>query len=330
VGARSDDTLRRLSEALRDVADEDLPVVLEEARAGARARAAKVLEDALVEAIVDRAAERRTPAPGDGPSGWWVYGVVAAADAAGLSLGVAGVEPGTKVEWVVDGDLVALASPVPLSEYDDERLREHLNDLGWVERTALAHEAVLDAALPNAPVVPLRLCTIYRDRVGVEKMLQSDREQLTAALERLRGRSEWGVKVFASRARIAEITRTGEGADDAARSDAAQYLERKRKDRELADRVDRTTAECARDCHERLAEVAAAARVNPSQRPEAHGRDADMVLNGVYLVADDARPAFDSAVEALRAEYGPLGFELDETGPWPAYNFVASEAASER
>jgi hypothetical protein len=47
-----------------------------------------------------------------------------------------------------------------------------------------------------------------------------------------------------------------------------------------------------------------------------------MVLNGVYLVSDDEQRAFDTRVAELRETFGPIGLELVQTGPWPAYNFV--------
>jgi hypothetical protein len=315
----------RLQDALRDIADEELAVVLEEARARARVRAIDIMERALVDAIVERASDRRAPASGDwGETGWWVYGVITADEAVALPQGIAGVETSTRVETVAQGDLAALVSPVPLAEYDDERLREHLNDLAWVERTARAHEAALDAALGATTVVPSRLCTLYRDKDGVRDMLASDHEQLAGAVERLRGCSEWGVKVFASEARLAEAARSDDGEDDGGRSDAAQYLRRKRDERELGERVDQLATACARECHARIGKVAASARVNPPQRREAHGHDAEMVLNGVYLVADAQRMALRATVDELRAEYEPLGFELEPTGPWPPYNFVAA------
>jgi hypothetical protein len=320
-------TRRRLADALAEVADEDLPQVLEQARAGARARAAKVLEEALVDALVERASSSRGSSDADGALGWWVYGVTSAADADALPSGLPGVDGAGAVEVVVSGELAALVSPVPLAEYGDERIREHLNDLAWVERTARAHEAVLESALERVSVVPLRLCTIYRDREGVEKMLADDGEELAGAVERLRSRAEWGLKVFVLRDRVAEVARVEAGGAEGgeASSDAAQYLQRKRFDRELSDRIDRMATACAQECHARLKEVAAAARLNPPQRREAHGRDGEMILNGVYLVDDDQRGALADAIEELRGEYEPLGFEVEGTGPWPAYNFVAGE-----
>jgi hypothetical protein len=47
-----------------------------------------------------------------------------------------------------------------------------------------------------------------------------------------------------------------------------------------------------------------------------------MILNGVYLVPDDATGRFHEEVRVLRTELGPQEIELEPTGPWPAYNFV--------
>jgi hypothetical protein len=337
-----DDALRRLRAALDGLAASEVDAVLDAAAAGARERARKLIEDQLVDAIVAQASERlraeRTSAAPAGETaapaaaaetgtGWWVYGVIAADETASLPPELAGVEPGTSVELVGDGELSALASPVPLSEYGDERLRDHLNDLAWVERTARAHEAVLDQALAAATVVPLRLCTIYRDRARVERLLADERVDLGDALARLRGRAEWGLKLFVDRPRLTDAVR--EHAGDAAGDEAgaAEYLQRKRRERDLRERVDRMVITCAQESYARLERLAAGARTNPVQHPEAHGRVAEMALNAVYLVDAESRDAVAAAVDDLRAEYEPLGFELELTGPWPAYNFASPTPA---
>ena len=324
-----EDRIARLSAALEELADEDLPALIAEARAGAREKARALLEAAFVDALLDRAAAPRPAGGGSGGEGWWVYGVIAARDADRVSSGLEGVEPGSEVEAVVVGELAALASPVPMREYGDERIRDHLEDLQWVERTARAHEAVLDAALGTTTVVPLRLCTIYRDRPGVEGFLSREAEHLAEAVDRLRGRSEWGLKLFADEERLAAAARgrtRGGGGADGSSSEATEYLAGKRHQRELREEMRGLAEACAEEAHARLSEAAADARVNPVQRPEAHGRDSEMILNAVYLVEAGAGEDLSAAVGALRSEYEPLGFELELTGPWPAYNFVAPAA----
>ena len=44
-----------------------------------------------------------------------------------------------------------------------------------------------------------------------------------------------------------------------------------------------------------------------------------------FLVARTRFPEFRAVAERLAEEYGPLGFRLELTGPWPAYNFSAGE-----
>src|SRR5207302_1810418 len=94
--------------------------------------------------------------------------------------------------------LAAVASQVPLSDFGEEHLRERLADMPWLERTARAHERVLDAVGEHATLIPMRLCSVYRSRSGVIDMLAREARALEQALEQLEGKSEWGVKVFAS------------------------------------------------------------------------------------------------------------------------------------
>src|SRR5579884_2587882 len=188
----SDQPEPTLRELLRELARTDVEPLLQEARQGARARVRAMLENALVDELLAAAAATgqpsdadRRPAPAgrepspNPPTGdaWWAYCVVSA-DQAGSAGEFEGIEPETRVEAVVEGELAALVSRVPLAEYGDERLREHLEDIEWLERTARAHEAVLERLLNQASLVPLRLCTLYHDRDGVRRMLRQHGEAL--------------------------------------------------------------------------------------------------------------------------------------------------------
>jgi hypothetical protein len=56
-------------------------------------------------------------------------------------------------------------------------------------------------------LVPLRFGTIYLERARIERMLTEKGRELAQVLERLRGREEWGVNVYADRATLmASIT----------------------------------------------------------------------------------------------------------------------------
>jgi hypothetical protein len=80
------------------------------------------------------------------------------------------------------------------------------------------------------------------------------------------------------------------------------------------------------DVHARLCERAADAVLSPPQASRLTGREAEMVLNGAYLVADVEVDDFQALVAELAGRHRADGVQLELTGPWPAFHF--SEAAA--
>jgi hypothetical protein len=244
----------------------------------------------------------------------WAYAVVATG--AALPADLAGVAGGS-VAPVAAGGLAALASPVPRADFDVEPLRRHLNDLPWLERVARAHEAVLDETLACTTVVPLRLCTIFEDAAGVQRMLEREHDALTDALGRLAGRQEWGVKVLLDRHRDAPAGEEAQG--------GLAYLARRREQLAAREEARGLAAELADQVDGALRVVAVDAVRLPSQNRELSGHEGDMVLNAAYLVCDPGE--LRACVQTLQERYAPQGASIHLTGPWPPYNFVTSAAA---
>lgn len=259
------------------------------------------------------------PGPESG-SGWYVYGVVPAAQASDSAFeGARGVHASGAVVLVADGELAAIASDVPLAEFGEAAIERNLHDEAWLEEKVRAHEAVLEAALPQTPLVPFRFGTIYRSDEHVRQMLR-EHAYLADTLERLRGTVELGVKAFVDPEAFER--RHGEQAGDEPTEGGRAYLLRKQRDRQLADARASLTAACAHDSHERLLAAAVDGRANPLQRPEATGRSGEMILNGAYLVRAEHEDGFREALATLRSSYEADGVRYELTGPWPPYNFV--------
>src|SRR5689334_11024045 len=95
----------------------------------------------------------------------WLYAVAPAAeppDTTGMS-GVAG-EP---VRRVTDGALTAVVGSVPTADFAEEPLKDHLEDLRWLEEAARAHHQVIDTVFRGGDVVPLQFATVYHDDEAV-------------------------------------------------------------------------------------------------------------------------------------------------------------------
>jgi hypothetical protein len=333
--------------------------------ARAEAEAVAELKQALLEAAlgdrprdrsatpqrtVDRRSRARTEAPqspretkparGAKPTraeragdGIWAYCVTAAGEP--FPEGLAGVHRSGSVERIEHERLAAVVSRVPLSEFGEEPLRRNLNELEWLERVARRHEEVLERALEQATIVPLRLCTIFEDEDGVRRMLDEQRSTLTAALERLTGRQEWGVKLLVDRAALEAAARDRtedadaleEDLDD--RSAGGAYMLRRRLERRVREAADRLAVSVADDVHARLQDWASDAVLNPPQNRELSGHQGEMLLNGAYLVETAKVVRLGELVTELQDRYGELGATLELTGPWPPYNFVPRSVEAE-
>jgi hypothetical protein len=355
-----------LREALKTFAGERAAELVGEARAEAEARVRAALTDAYAEALLDRARaelgaksparrkpreSRATAVPEAGPErpvqpartsdqtsaeadelGYYVYGVGRAGEER-FPEQLPGVDPAHAASMIEHRGLAAISSRVPMAEFAEEPLHENLNDVDWLEEKARAHERVLDEAMSLMPVVPMRLCTIYRSEDQVREMLEREYAVFVDALGRLQGKTEWGVKLIAEPgALVREAERSeGEGESGGAEESAgAAYMRKKRREAHLREAVDRIAESWAHDVHERLADRADEALLNPLQNPEVSGHTGDMLLNGVYLVDDRTMDAFSGAIEVLKERYAKLGARVELTGPWPPYNFVKGSIEAAR
>jgi Gas vesicle synthesis protein GvpL/GvpF len=255
----------------------------------------------------------------DGP-GWYLYGVVAA-DAA--------IDGVPDVRLVEEGSLAGVTSQVSLAEFDPSVLPERLGDAVWLEEKIRAHEQVLEGVLETASVVPCRFCTIYHTEEELRRFLSDRGDDLAAALSRVDGRVELGVKAFVDRDRFAsggavrnETIR--ELAEHASQVEGGRaYLEMRRLEQLVTEELMRFREEVSVGLHERLMTVSHDGVLLNLQRPEVTGRDEEMVFNAAYLVADS--PRFGQTLRELADEHRESGVELELTGPWPPYNFVPVE-----
>jgi hypothetical protein len=226
---------------------------------------------------------------------------------------------------------VAVASPVPLDEYGEEPLRRNLENLTWLERTARAHHEVVVALAGTGPVVPVGLATVYRDAERITELLDERRAQLTAVLEQVTGRREWGVKAYLDQSAAGARPAAGAGAVDGDAVAAlaggagagAAYLRRRRAQLTARDQERDAAARSATEVHRVLREYAVDARLHQPQDRRLSGSAAPMVFNGAYLIAEERSNGFVKLVDRLQQGHPELRLRL--TGPWPPYSFAGKE-----
>lgn len=246
-------------------------------------------------------------------AGLWLHAVMRDPDLARLT-GLTGVG-GRPVRTIAAAGLTAIVCPVDLAEFGEEPLRRNLEDIGWVEAVARTHHHVALELSRWGPVVPARLATIYLSDESVVGLLTRGRTGIDAALRRISGRIEWGVKAYTLPAPrpAPAVAGNGPGA-------GADYLRRKRAALSARSDAASAAADSAEKLHTKLAAVAEDARRHPPQSRGLNPRAASMVLNGSYLVDTGQGDRFAETVAELADGYGAIEVEL--TGPWLPYSFA--------
>ncbi|MEV7325521.1 GvpL/GvpF family gas vesicle protein [Streptomyces sp. NPDC093970] len=196
--------------------------------------------------------------------------------------GVAGVPPGL----LRHHGLVAVVSTVPESDFAEAPLRDRLTDREWLAVTARAHQGVVDALTTVTTPLPLPPATVFRDDSAVRTMMEAHEAAIRDALDRLAGRVEWGVTLYA----------------DASVEDPA------------------AAREFARGLHERLSRHAEDSRLRSPAGAAPAGVQGRNLLDAAYLVARADCESFVETVDRTKDEAPDVHVEL--SGPWAAYSFT--------
>lgn len=243
-------------------------------------------------------------------SGVWVYAVGTGLEDPWL-LETRGVD-GEALRLVRAAELAAVVGTVDLIRFGEEGLRRSLNDLDQLESIARAHHDVVDVVAFRSPVAPTRLATLYEDDDRVHAMLESHADAFRAALRRVAGRREWGVKAYAMAQPIPD--------DAGAPLSGADYLRRQQTKLNARNAARRSAVAAAETIHSGLSAVAVAALLHRPQDAQLTGDERAMLLNGAYLVAENASDAFRDRVVTMADAQTELEVQL--TGPWPPYSFA--------
>jgi Gas vesicle synthesis protein GvpL/GvpF len=240
--------------------------------------------------------------------GLYVYGVVSK-DAELRDPSPSG-ERTPEVELVEAEDLAAIVSPA--GGEDEASVRE----------SVMAHARVLETAIRDATVVPMRFGMVFPDEdTVVGELLEARHDELVQWLERLEGRVQMTLKVyFHEDAVLREIM---EGNQEIARlheqtrGNEATQDDRVRLGQLVFEATEQRRQRDGAQLLEAIEPLVVASQVEP---PE----DDFMVLNAPLLVERDRQGELEQRLEELAQERSDLmRFRL--LGPMPAYHFVSWE-----
>lgn len=254
-----------------------------------------------------------------GSTAVYLYCVVRAARRPALARVPPGLPGGSRPDaHRLSGSLWLITADVPLDVYGPADLEPRLRDLDWVSNAALAHEAVVEhfSRAKAAVVVPTKLFTMFSSMDKAVADVGAGKTAIERAMRHIAGSEEWGVRITRRPgvpARASGPSRPSSG---------AAFLAARKEARDLSARVRATSLVAAETAFERLSRHARDAQQRP-RRQEAGS--SPPILEAAFLVRAGARARFKTEAKRQAALCASAGADLTLTGPWPAYNFVASE-----
>jgi len=247
----------------------------------------------------------------------YVYGLIRAADAAVAAARIEGQAPlpgFAPPEIRPLGPVAALVSPAGAAGPPAEILP--------VRRNMLAHARMLEAALPAGPLLPVVFGLVSPGAAALAAALAPREAELTAALDRLVGRAEYGVHVQGDRdgalaAIAAEMPDLAAGLRGS--GGAAGHYARIEIGRRVAEALGRRRDAAGAEL---LAALLREAEDHVLKAPE---EDTDL-LRAVFLLEMDREAAFAARLEAAAAglAFAPTArARIRLIGPAPASHFVS-------
>jgi uncharacterized protein YcgL (UPF0745 family) len=179
-------------------------------------------------------------------------------------------------------------------------------------------------------LIPMRFGTIFKEKERLEETLNEDYPRIREVFDKIRGKQEWGVKVYLKdREKFEQVIKEKSEAIIEKEKEIASlpegmafFMEEELKEI-ISREVDKELNNIVDVLFKSLGEQAVASVKSKILGRELTGRREHMILNAAYLIPEEKIENFKEDAERLNQEIQTKGFYLEYNGPWPAYNFGA-------
>jgi len=240
---------------------------------------------------------------------------------------------GGKVFIIPYQSIEATVSEVSLKEFGSDEIQKRAQeDLKWIKEKAQLHEKVVERAMKGKgrvlSIIPMKFGTIFKTKKKLEETLKKYYSKFKKTLENLKGKQEWGVKVYLDRQafnkeikKVSPVVQEKEK-EIASMPEGTAYFMQKQVDDAVSKEADKALQNYGESFFENLRKYTAAGTKGKILEKELTGKSLPMVLNMIFLVSEEKLKGFIKEVNKLNKEYKPRGFNFEYSGPWPPYNFI--------
>lgn len=232
-------------------------------------------------------------------------------------------------------DIEAVVTEVSRMEFSSRRIKSKFDDLKWVEEKVKNHERVIKEAMKDSPVIPLKFLTLYDSKQKLSNILKRHYRKFRRLLDKLKGRAEWGVKVYLiDREKLndlikkedEEFVRITEGLKS--KPEGVKYFLEKKINEKIVEKIDEKLDKYIKDIFEILAPFSEKKPVINKLLPKEVTNKGEMIFNASYLFPEEKLKEFQGVIKRIHNYYFSMGLWIEYSGPWAPYSFANYEDKS--
>jgi len=234
-------------------------------------------------------------------------------------------------------NIEAVLTEVNSKEFESQKVKAKLEkDLKWTEEKVRNHQAIIEEVMKASTVIPLKFLTLYKTEEKVKKVLEEKYNEFRELLDKLRGKEEWGLKVYViDKEKLAEAIKKEDEElikmekEITEKPEGVGYFFEKKIEERIREKLDEQLDSYTKEIFDILGHFSAEKPVVNKLLPvELIGQNEglaqkEMILNVSYLVLKEKVEEFQKTIKRIHHHvYFPKGLWLEYSGPWPPYSFV--------
>ncbi len=241
-------------------------------------------------------------------------------------LNILGIDSTNKLYTIIYSDLKAIVSNVSLEEYNEEEFAKNIEDMNWLKEKAFLHSNITNELFNTiGNIIPVKFGSIFILYENLHKFLNENYQNLKVNIDCAKGKEEWGIKLYGDMNQFIKANMSDERnqieEQAATVSKGAAYFIKKKLSSTIEEKAKDKIIALSQKIFNEISTKSIESKLNKLLSKNATGMAYEMYLNSVYLINKDDVDSFNNVVENCKKEYGNNGFYIEETGPWPIYNF---------
>ncbi len=223
------------------------------------------------------------------------------------------------------GELSIFFKDVPVAEYGDDHLNDHIKDMDWLEKNVVEFQSKMDDLSRTTPLIPFRFGTVYTSKASMKKFVMEYGKYFKENLIYFSDKLEWGLKVFLSESKFRKRIIQNESKKGLQYPDrpGSSFFEKKKTEYAAIEKEEDVLKTLLDTIRDKVSELSVEWKeIDFLDGLDKNPNSLKPIYNLSLLVKKNVSADLAHCLNTLTEELSDYGIKPILSGPWPPYNFV--------